>query len=229
MNIQPHRIFQRTIADVELVLVAVDELETLFGISQSYASLGLLIALGLAVSAYEDQYFVAGVYLDVDEGGMLVTDPMFERIFHEGDEKQWWHLPVAVMASPLGGHLHLVGESQFHQCDIVVEKIDFLLQGHVPFVALVKHITHDTRQLKHCLLGLLGVDVYQRMDIVEGVHEEMGTDLVRQVDQLLFQVFPAYGLHLPFLALRLEIELHTEVHADDHDHHQKCQHIVLPK
>ena len=51
------------------------------------------------------------------------------------------------------------------------------------------------------------------MDIVQGVHEEVGIDLVFQILKLLLEVLMLQLCHLLSVASMTEIELYAQVHA----------------
>ena len=86
----------------------------------------------------------------------------------------------------------------------------------------IEHVAHHLRKLDHGALGVFGVDVYQGVDVVERVHEEMGVYLVFQIVHFCFQVLAFEFLHLLFVAHRLVDELDTRVGP----RHEEPQHDV---
>ena len=70
----------------------------------------------------------------------------------------------------------------------MAEKVELACQGDILLVPFVEDVAHHLRQLHDSALGRLRVDVHQRVDVVERVHEEMRIYLVAKVFQLLFQV-----------------------------------------
>ena len=113
---------------------------------------------------------------------------MLEGILDKRDEQQGRQGAVGQRAGQVEGDGDLVRVAQLHQGDVGADKLHLLAEGHAFPVALVEHIAHHLRQLDDGLLCLLGVDIHQGVDIVEGVHEEMGIDLIAQILQLLLQV-----------------------------------------
>ena len=129
---------------------------------------------------------------------------MLESIFHEGDEKHGRNHLVGDGFGNVDAYFHLVGVAQPHQCHVVLQELYFLVQHHVSFVAFIEHITHHFRKLHDAVLRLFLVDAYQRVNVVERVHEEVGVYLVLQVLKLMLQVFPFQFLHRLVVFPRLE-------------------------
>ena len=77
----------------------------------------------------------------------------------------------------------------------MTQKIHLLGQGDGGAVAFIENMPHQFRELFDAHLCLFGIDVHQRVDIVEGVHEEMRIDLVAEGLQLPAQVLRLQFLH----------------------------------
>ena len=152
---------------------------------------------------------------------------MLEGILHEGDEHQGRHL----LAGQRVGHADLdrdaVGVAQFHQRDIVLQEGDLAVQRHAGLIALVEHEAHHPGEFQYGLLGLLGVDVDEGVDVVQRVHQEVGVDLVLQVLQLLLQVLLLEHLQALAVAALLEVEFHADVHAEHQDEDDDGDDVVL--
>ena len=99
-------------------------------------------------------------------------------------------------------------------------EVAFFLQWYKGVVALVEYIPHHLRHNDDSPLCLLRVDVYQGVYVVESVHKEVRVYLIFQISQLLFQVLFLQVAQLLLVFVRLEKQLHTEVHSK-HQHQDK--------
>ena len=77
------------------------------------------------------------------------------------------------------------------------------------------------------MLGLLGVDIHEGMDVVERVHEEVRVDLVAQVFELVLEVLLLQLCHLLLVVALLEVELDAEVHAEHQEQDDARDDVVL--
>ena len=163
----------------------------------------------------------------MDEGFLSIADAVLEGVLDEGDEHEWGYLLVGQGGRHVDGDAYLVGIAQFHQRDIVLQEGHLTVEGHTLLVALVEHEAHHLRQFEDGGLRLFWVDVYQGVDIVEGVHEEVGIDLVFQIFQLLFQILLLQVVHFLLVAALLEVELDAEVHAAHEDEDDEGDDVML--
>ena len=148
---------------------------------------------------------------------------MLEGVFHEGDKHQRGNFGIGHLGRYVRGDAYLVGIAQLHQMDIVHQEFHFAPHGHQMLVGLVEHIAHDSGEDEDGFLGPLGIDVYQRMDVVERVHVEMRINLILQISQLLTERTAFQLAHLLLVLQVLEVELHTEVHAEHEYHHHQLE------
>ena len=202
-------------------------MQTAAHILQAHASVAVFALRHLAVLAGEVEAVVLDANLDVDEGVLLVTHAVLEGVLHEGDEHQRRYLAVGGGLWHLYVDVHMVGHPHAHQLDVVVEEDEFLAQGHFLLGALIEHEAHDFGQFDDGLLGLFGVDVHQRMDVVEGVHQEVGVDLILQILQLLLQVLTLqFGQSLRVAAVA-EVVLDAQVEAEHEQEDDDGHDVVL--
>ena len=112
---------------------------------------------------------------------------MLEGILDEGDEEQRSNLVSP--AQPLGHiylDLHVAGEPKPHQFDVVVVKLQLFLHGNIGLSIFIEYIAQHLAQLEHGTLRPVGADGDERVDVVEGIEEEVRVELVLQVLQLGF-------------------------------------------
>ena len=76
-------------------------------------------------------------------------------------------------------------------------------------IALVEQVAHHPGHIHNAVLGLLGVNVHQRVDIVQRVHNEVRVDLVTQVVKLLLQTLLLELGQMLFLLFTLAKGFHT--------------------
>ena len=107
----------------------------------------------------------------------------------------------------------------------MAEELHLLGQGNGGPVALVQDVPHQLRELLDARLRLFRVDVHERVDVVEGVHEEVRVDLVAERFQLPAQVLRLQFLHPALSADRFQIILHAQVHPQE-QHPQKELHQI---
>ena len=150
---------------------------------------------------------------------------VLEGILDEGDEEQRRNL---VSAAQPPGHidldLHVAGEPQPHQLDVVVVELQLFLHGYIGLGILIKHVTQHLAQLEHGTLRPVGADGDERVDVVEGIEEEVRVELVLQVLQLGLG-----ALLLQLLALLLgdnPLLRHLDGYAQSH--HQSQGDGILP-
>ena len=210
---------------VECIVVVVEQVQAFLDIDKSYAPSLLVGLIGLRVAAGESQS-VANSHLDLDERLMLIADAMLEGILDERDKHQGRNLLVGHFAGQVDINAHLVGIAQAHQRDVVADEVELTRQGHPFLVTFVKDEAHHLRQFQDGRLGFLCIDVNQRMDVVQRVHEEMGVNLIFQILQLLFQALLLQMDKFLLVVARLEIQLDAKVHAQHQDEHDDAEHIV---
>lgn len=119
-------------------------------------------------------------------------------------------------------NLDVVRIADAHQFDVVLEELDVAAERDDLASRVVEHVAHHLRELDDGILGALGVDVNQRVDVVERVHEEVRVNLVLEVVHLGLHVLALELLHLLLVANRLVHELDARVGAG----HEERQHDV---
>ena len=92
--------------------------------------------------------------------------------------------------------------AKLHQCNIVAHEVHLTLQWHGHLVGLVHRIAQEVAELGDGFLCGLAVDGCQRGDVVQGVEEEVGVDLILQPCQLSLRM--ACLLLLQLLAYALD-------------------------
>ena len=92
--------------------------------------------------------------------------------------------------------------AKLHQCNVVAHELHLTLQWHGHLVGLVHRIAQEVAELGDGFLCGLAVDGCQRGDVVQGVEEEVGVDLILQPCQLSLRV--ACLLLLQLLAYALD-------------------------
>ena len=154
---------------------------------------------------------------------MVVAYAVFEGVFDEDDQQQRRDRQLfGQVAGRLHADIHGVGVTNAHQFDVVFQELDVAVKRNDLAPRLVEHVTHHLRKLDHGVLGRLGVDVDQRVDVVERVHKEVRVDLVFQVIHFGLKVLALERLHLLFVAHRLVYQLDTRVGSG----HKESQHHV---
>ena len=226
-NVEPYKICIFSVVDVERVVVAVDEVETLARVGQPYTAVLLGALLVLRVLAGEQQPPVVNMRRDVDEAPVLIAHPMLEGVLDVGDGNERSYEGIGQIVVAVGLYVDLVGIAQPHELYVVVDEVALLPQTRQRTVAVVENVAHEVRQLNDTLLGLLGVDVDQRMDIVEGVHEEVRVYLKFQIFQLLVQVLVHEPLEFLLVLVLLEEQFHAEVHAEHQDENDDADEVDL--
>ena len=178
----------------------------------------LVVFLGnTAVATVEQQRCLLDADGDIDKRCLAIADAVLEGVLHESDEHQRRYLLVGELAGHIDRDLHLIGIAQLHQLDVILQESNLTIERHDLFVAFVEHEAHHLRQFEDGLLRLLRVNIHQRVDIVQRVHQEVGIDLVFQILQLLFQVLFLQLLQPFAVATLLEVEFDADIHA----HHQQ--------
>lgn len=146
--------------------------------------------------------------LDVDERAAVVAHSVLEGVLDEDDEEQWRNRDsVGQRAGVVEANLDVVRIADAHQFDVVLEELDVAAERDDLASRVVEHVAHHLRELDDGILGALGVDVNQRVDVVERVHEEVRVNLVLEVVHLGLHVLALELLHLLLVANRLVHEL----------------------
>ena len=159
----------------------------------------------------------------VDERRAVVAHAVLEGVLDEDDEQQRGNRNLfGQILGVLHADFHVVGVADAHQFDVVFQELDVAVERDDLPPGVVQHVTHHLRKLDHGVLRGVGVDVDQRVDVVERVHEEVRVDLVLQVVHLGLQVLPLEGLHLLLVAHRLVDKLDAGVGSG----HEETQHDV---
>ena len=226
-NVEPYKICIFSVVDVERVVVAVDEVEALARVGKSYTAVLLGALLVFRVLAGEQQPSVGNMRRDVDEAPVLIANPMLEGVLDVGDGDEGSYEGIGENLVAVGPDVDLVGIAQPHELYVVVDEVTLLPQTRQWTVAVVENVAHELRQLNDTLLGLLGVDVDQCMDIVEGVHEEVRVYLKFQIFQLLVQVLVHEPLEFLLVLVLLEEQFHAEVHAEHQDENDDADEVDL--
>lgn len=164
---------------------------------------------------------------DVDEAPVLIAHPMLEGVLDVGDGNERSYEGIGQIVVAVGLYVDLVGIAQPHELYVVVDEVTLLPQTRQWTVAVVENVAHELRQLDYTLLGLLGIDVDQRVDIVEGVHEEVRVYLKFQIFQLLVQVLVHEPLEFLLVLVLLEEQFHAEVHAEHQDENDDADEVDL--
>ena len=134
--------------------------------------------------------------------------------WYESDQYQGRYLSLWNLCGQIDRNPDLIGIAQFHQRYVVTDEVELACNRHQFLIALIEHVAHHLRQLQYRVLGLLRVYVYECVDVVQRVHEEVRINLVAQILQLLFQILLLQPQQLFLVATRTEIELDAEVHAE---------------
>ena len=108
---------------------------------------------------------------------------MLEGIFHQRDKHQGPDLYIGDLQVLRKRHLHIRRQTDLHQVHITVEELDLILQGHLVELIVVQHVAQHLGELLDGILGPLGVEGRQRIDIVKRVQQEVRIDLRTQVPQ----------------------------------------------
>lgn len=149
----------------------------------------VLLVLGVVgVGDVEDDLVFFRSHPQMDETGQGRADPMFEGILDQRDKEHGCHLLLGVLDSELGVNLHRLRESDAHQLDIVLHKLHLVSNRNGGLLVVIEDMTQHLRQLLYRLLRLGGVKGCQGIDVVEGVQQEVRTDLPAQ--RVQFRLHP---------------------------------------
>ena len=204
------------------VFAGVEQFELAREIFESYAR-ATLVALVFGEAAVLDVALddsLRGFAHDnLYKRGLGGTGAVLEGILDEGDEEQWRNLVSP--AQPLGHidlDLHVAGEPQSHQFDVVVVELQLFLHGNIGLSIFIEYIAQHLAQLEYGALGTVGADGDERVDVVEGIEEEVRVELVLQVFQLglgalLLQLFALFFGDNPLLG-------HFDGYAQPHNQGQ---------
>ena len=159
----------------------------------------------------------------MDERRPRIADAVLEGVFDEDDQQQRRYGDVVrQVVRVVEPDIHVFGVADAHQFDVVLHELDVLLERNGLVPRFVEDVTHHLRQLDHGVLRIGGVDVDQRVDVVERVHEEMGVDLVFEIVHFGLEVLSFELLHGLLVAQRLVHHLDGGVGAG----HEESQHDV---
>ncbi len=109
---------------------------------------------------------------------------MLESILDKGAKDEGRHLAVREVVGNIDRDHQSVSIAQTHQLDVFAQEGGLALQEHPVATAVIEHEAHHDRQIPEGGLGFLGIHVDEHLDVVQGVHEEMGVDLKPQILQL---------------------------------------------
>lgn len=76
------------ILDVELIVIAEEEVETFSGIFQSYAAFPFHTFRMLAVYTFKIEFISVEVHFDMNKAGVLIADAMLEGVLYKVDCEQ---------------------------------------------------------------------------------------------------------------------------------------------
>ena len=212
-------------ADVERIPARpVNQAEPLAHVLQSDAGLVRLTGTGMtAVDDLPGNLVVSIPDGQMDERPAIITYAVLECVLDEDDEQQRRNGDLlGQIAGRVDADVDGVGIADAHQSDIILQELDVAVERNPLAARIVKYITHHLRKLDHGALGILGIDVDQRVDVVERIHEEMRVDLVLEVIHFGLQVLLFQLLHLLLITDRLVHELDPRIGPG----HEERQHDV---
>ena len=157
-----------------------------FYLLQAYVA-GAFVVLAfreITVAAAEVYALCVRPQADVYEAGARGADPVFECVFHEGNEDERRHFGVVFRRYvEVHAHIDVARQAYAHQFYIGIQKIGLLVQAYEPFPVFVEYVSQQFAQFLYRLPGLFGVECRECVDVVEGVEQEVGIDLAFQVFQ----------------------------------------------
>ena len=166
---------------------------------------------------------VGVIDVHVDERRVVVAHAVLECVLHEDDQQQRRNGDLRrQVVRILHPDVHVVGVADAHQPDVILDELNVLVERDDFASRIVEHVAHHLRKLDHGVFCIFRVDVDQRMDVVERVHEEVGIDLVLQIIHFGLHVLLFELLHLLFVAYRLVHELDARIGP----RHEKSQNHV---
>ena len=127
---------------------------------------------------------VAGLQADVDERGLGGADAVFEGILDERNENHGRNLELRVESGKLRVDFNRLGDADAHQLDVVLKEFGFVLQGNGGLLVVIEDVAQHAREFLNGFLRLGSIESGERIDVVEGVEQEVGIDLRAQIAQL---------------------------------------------
>lgn len=173
----------------------------------------------LAIHAFKIEFILVEVHLDMDKASVLIADAMLEGVLYKVDCEQGRHHGIGYLLLTVNADLNLLGEAQAHQFDIAVYELILALQGHERLVCLIEQIAHHLGELDKCVFRFFWIDVYEGMDVVERVHEEMWADLIFQILQLLLHILAFQLLQQHSVLLSLEEDFDSNIESEETEEH----------
>ena len=165
------------------IAVGVGEVQTALNLLQTNA-VSAMIGRGLGIIGIlysADQLRTMGTDVDMDKRFLGRANAMLESILYQRDENHRSHLYATRRLLGVEENLYGFWQSDAHQLDIVFQKLYLLLERYHGFLVVVQDVAHHLRQFLNGLLCLGSVECSQRIDVVQGVEQEVGVNLVAQV------------------------------------------------
>ena len=98
-----------------------------------------------------------------------------------------------------------------HQLDIVLQKLDISTEWNLVCRGLIDNMAHHIRQLDNAALSTIGIDIYQRVDIVERIHQEVRIYLILEIIHLRLNILACQTLIILISLHRLVELLDTDI------------------
>ena len=178
-----------------LITAGIHQFQTAAGVlNADTTAAAVFVTLGIVgIVADEGESSVVLFERDVDGGRTTRTHAVLEGILNQGDKQQGCHFRLAVGYRQLVIDGCLLVTAQFHQFDIIAHKLHLTANGHGLLVGLIHSIAQEVAQLCNGILCTVGINLRETADIVEGIEEEMGINLILQPGEF------GFGILMPLL------------------------------
>ena len=124
-------------------------------------------------------------------------------------------------------------QADAHQLDVIAQEVHFGLERYRRPAAVVEYVPQQAAQVVHRLLGPVGIELDERIDVVERVEQEMGIELALEVLQFRFGAAPLQVLADVFGPVPLSRHPDGDAYSDyqqvEHGIAQEEEHRILPR
>lgn len=111
---------------------------------------------------------------------------MLEGVFHQSDEEQGGNQHSFGRCRECHLYIDLVRQAEAHQVDVVAHEGQFFVERDEGLAVFVEHMAEQVAQVVDGILGAIGVDGDEGVDVVEGVEQEVWIQLAFQVLEFRF-------------------------------------------
>ena len=116
--------------------------------------------------------------------------------------------------------IHLVDIADTHQLDVALEEANLLIECRGTLARVVEDMAEHMRKFHNARAGHIAVELYHRVDVVQGVHQEVGVNLILQILHLRLDVLLLEDGHTAVDGQRAVVELNHSVGTRHKDTNQ---------